>query len=113
MAAAKGMAARNMTFSGTLASSLMTNRFTPKGGVMVPMFSRMTMSTPNQTRFQSYTAAMGRKMGTHTRSRGSAGTKQPSTIMTTTMASMVRPPESSREAMPEAMTVGMRLNVMK
>ena len=58
----KGIEERYTSESGTSASSLATNRLTPKGGVMPAMVTRILMMTPNQIRFQPNSAASGRKM---------------------------------------------------
>ena len=46
------------------ATSFMTKRLMPKGGVMEAMLSRTVMMTPNQIRSQPKTFAMGTKIGT-------------------------------------------------
>lgn len=53
-----------MAPSVTPATSFMTKRLMPKGGVMEAMLSRTVMMTPNQIRSHPKTFAMGTKIGT-------------------------------------------------
>ena len=98
---------------GTSAMPFMTKRLMPKGGVMQAMFLTSVEMTPNHTRFQPNTLAMGTKMGTQMSTSGMAGMKHPRKQSTTMMATMTSMGAMSRAAMALASTMGMRLRVMK
>ena len=102
-----------MVPSVTPATSFMTKRLMPKGGVMEAMLSRTVMMSPNQIRSQPKTFAMGTKIGTQMSSSGMDGRKQPRMQKVMTMANRTSMGATSSAAMLLASTIGMRVMAMK
>ena len=97
----------------TPATSFMTKRFMPKGGVIDAILSRITISTPNHIRSQLKTFAIGTKIGTQIRSIGIDGRKQPRMTNTSIIMNRTSPPETSKLAMVLASSVGILVRAIK